>query len=413
MGFSDQIELGRISMTGASVSGISIGSTSNPKTVDATHLFQITDQGIPGSLVGALTSVHTFNESQDDLSYGFAVSGTLVSTTGFSMTIDYSMSTAGAHSNLISSSSSTTVVWQEDSSSYSYSVTAVRTREQTSLNTWEVVDTRTCTDFGGAGQKTARGVTSYIRISDGVYQIDFDLQRDSPMQLPPLAMAGTQTIGNVETILVSHVQTTYSNGDFYGSVSRFDRALDGSLNRTLESGELGSYSGSADPANSSSSGVVRVYDILLPLIENGVSMPMTGNVQTMDSISGGKLFSSGSRKLTLGTVCVIDDTMFVDPPLGNPGLGTISFQEFDAFGIQRDGGFLDSLATCSKRGAALGGAIGGLAGGAIGAGAGAVAVPGIGSVPGWVVGGTAGTAIGAAGGGLIGGMMCTFSWIGS
>ena len=452
IGFSDQADRGRITLTDAGVGDVDYNYANQTFTVEATHVFNIEDFGQAGLLSGTVVSTYSFDETPGAVSYTFEAEGELTSTTGFSLEIDYSMDVAGFHGTSPTRTSATAATWTEGQGVYGYTIDSVTTGTRTGQNTWVMDHSRDVTDYGGAGVKHSQTSTVFTQVAEGVYDVDFDMTRDAPANMPAFWNAGTQVLEGIETAAIDHYQTTLSNGDMAGSFTRFDRAVDGVLHRTLDPAQVAIYTATADLANSNSAQVARSFQLDLPVLEWGQPQTISLAVNSVDAVVGSKSVSSASREVSHGGYDVVDDEFWIDPPLeaARPGgmLGvllsilqgcphckwgnTIHIHACDICDPnlpphpvplppeppptpdpepKGEESAWDAVTTCAARGAAVGSSGGFLVGSWMGWGAGNVMVPGLGSVPGWAAGGTAGSGIGGAGGSAVGAGICLIAWL--
>lgn len=441
MSFSDQVQPGRFSITFSGVGNPVYGYGPTSLDISAMHFFDMLDYGVPTEMSGVMTSSYSYDESPGLVGFIVGSAGTLASPAGFSWDISNTMTVSGFHTDKLTTHSETAVTFHEGTNSYPWTIVADLALERIGQDTWLWTDSRTITDYGGAGTKTSVAQTIIYRLADGVYGNSFSMGRDDPIVPPPLWNAGNQQLQGIETMFIDSILSITSDGEFSGNVYRFDKFLDSSLVLNLSNSEgtpqTGSFSFRVDDSTRTDLFAASTYQLDLPLEAYNYPVAVSATVNGTDTVLGDKYWSSATRLIKYNNTVVANDALYVDPPLGAAPLAqgqcphcTKTYIHIHICNIcdpprpqnkpdppkpeppkapdpkpKTVGGAAGAAATCAAGGAAVGGTIGGVTGGIIGLGA-----AGAGAIPGAIAGGKVGGGIGAGLGTAICSVAYFFGW---
>lgn len=393
---------GSIQFTGASVANVSTVIAGGVLEVTADHqLAAVVGGGTIGAIAGTLVARLEKDEAAGNVGYSLFLTGVMTCTAGWSMDIDYAKDLTGFHTNAITGATATSVVYSEDGVDYPFSNTVVRTMTRTGEHTWQMTDSRSGSDYGGAGVKTSAATTYVTRHGDGDYESHFDMTRDMPIGMPKPGEAPEPAF---QQRLVIEGRSQHDDlGAGTSEITRYDEYEDGALVAELASGETGSSSMIVTGASASEPYGSSTYSLDLPLVIDGKAGNVTASVRGEIDVQNGVLLESGQGQVNVNGFAAVQFSIFADPP--------ISVDDGCSCG-GGGGGFGDAAVNCAAKGGAIGAGVGTAVGGTAGAiGGGTVggAVTSVGGPPGVVAGmaagGVKGAAVGAAAGATAGGLV--------
>jgi hypothetical protein len=435
---------GWIEVVDAHVNDIGVSYSPNTISVSAKHTFELVARGQPATLVGYLMTTCVTNETPGSVSYSLSTSGLLAGSTddgsvSYELELSQSDVQSGFQTNTLTRTGSTVVTFRQDGVEYPFEIIGTTAISRTGQDTYSMLDQRTASDYGGAGDKLSTALTLATRVSDGTYTTWFGMDRAYPMAPPPLAQAGGQVVTGTEQLFVEAGSVTNDAGEITtGLVWRFDKYRNSTyLVVTMTPGDTGTFSFSSVDGSLGQPSQHMRYLFDAPLIVAGQPRQLSAEVVGTAYIANSKHISEAYGAVRLDGVDILTAAFYVDPPVaqsngcqhcGSCRRGIIHVH----LGCdicdpppppppapapapppppaKEPTGFLEASAICAGAGTGIGaatcGTAAGIAGGVVGAGAG-----GVGAAAGAWAGVKAGAAVGAAVGAGVGWVGCSLGWL--
>ncbi len=283
-------------------------------TIVVDHSFGVVINGAPITLRGALTTTFTRTTTAGATAEDFVTQGAISSVGGqYGLDVNMSINTNGRHGLASTHAFSTSFDWTHAGISYSANVAGSGRAEFIGPAQIRSTESRSGSDWGGAGRKAASITTISTQTGDGRYSLTSTLQRSFPALLP--IPGGSQTAtGEIEQI-VEDSQFEIGDGGMVrsGTTTRYDHTVGTFPYLSLQPGAQGVFS-MVQTVNGSA--VDFHYEERYPAV-NGLGQNFELRVAAIGSVQdlGGKQLSTGSVELFGGQTSIRRTTFAIDPPL--------------------------------------------------------------------------------------------------
>jgi hypothetical protein len=160
--------------------------------VTAAHDIVIVHDGATKHLTGSLTVDFERVGTPGATSYSLATSGTLSAPDGTSIALNQSRTWYGFHGTVRTEITTSLINWTEYGSTYSFAANGTNQITLTADDSGSWSYSRSGSDWGGAGTKSMSATVDYVKVSDGVYQLEISASSSNPILPPPFGQ--TQTL---------------------------------------------------------------------------------------------------------------------------------------------------------------------------------------------------------------------------